>query len=421
VSVKAVVPAWLLCWVVALPALAQTVSHRGFADLTGTFFPQEAPNDAVQAVGDLLAREEVFVRVGSTAQVAGGLEARGNTHEQVERSWRLDYTDRGVLRPALSIRRLSLTVTSARATVDLGKQFIRWGKTDIVTPTDRFAPRDYMNILDSPFLAVTGARVDVRLGGDTIDVVWVPLFTPSRTPLLDQRWTVLPPGVGPLEIVDAGSRFPSRPQVGIRWSHTGSGLDYAAAFFDGLNNLPTLDIRAPSTPTASPGFVREVDVTRVYPQMRMYGGDAAVAVPWFTIKGEAAYFTSSSFSADEYVLYVIQLERQSGEWSFVGGYAGQHVTRQRTFEFQTFAPDRGLTETIVGRASYTFDVNRSLSIEGAVRQNGDGAYARAEFSRAYGEHWRAIAAGALIRGEPTDFLGQFRHNSNATVTFRYSF
>lgn len=232
---------------------------------------------------------------------------------------------------------------------------------------------------------------------------------------------MLPPGTGPLQIVDAGTRCPSRAQVGVRWSHTGSGVDYAVACFDGLNNLPTLDIRAPSVPTALSGPIREVDVTRVYPHMRMYGGDAAVAMPWFTIMGEAAYFTSSSVSADEYVMYVVQLERQWGEWAFVGCYGGQHVTTQRTFEFQTFAPDRGLTETLGGRAAYTIDVNRSVSIEGAVRQNGDGAYVRGEYSRAYGQHWRVIAAGVLIRGALTDFLGQFRRNSNAALTLRYSF
>ena len=63
-------------------------------------------------------------------------------------------------------------------------------------------------------------------------------------------------------------------------------------------------------------------MTRTYPELRLYGGDAAVPLPWFTVKGEAAYFTSSTPGAEEYALYVIQLERQVKEWSFVGGYAG---------------------------------------------------------------------------------------------------
>jgi len=51
---------------------------------------------------------------------------------------------------------------------------------------------------------------------------------------------------------------------------------------------------------------------------------------WFTIKSEIGYFTSSSPLTDEYVLYVVQLERQTGEWIIIGGYAGEAVTVKRS-------------------------------------------------------------------------------------------
>jgi len=74
---------------------------------------------------------------------------------------------------------------------------------------------------------------------------------------------------------------------------------------------------------------RGVGVQRFYPNLRLYGGDAAIPLPWLTIKGEAAYFTTSTPGAEEYVLYVIQLERMVKEWSFVGGYAGEAVTQSQ--------------------------------------------------------------------------------------------
>jgi hypothetical protein len=104
---------------------------------------------------------------------------------------------------------------------------------------------------------------------------------------------------------------------------------------------------------------------------------------------------------------------------FVGGYAGEVVTRRRAA--MTFAPDRGLTRSLVGRASYTIDTNRSVAVEGAVRQDGDGAYAKGEYSHAHGQHWRATIGGTLIRGAPGDFLGQYRRNSHASFALRYSF
>ena len=76
---------------------------------------------------------------------------------------------------------------------------------------------------------------------------------------------------------------------------------------------------------------------------------------------------------------------------------------------------------MLGRASYTIDPKRSVTLEGALRQNGDGGYVKAEYSQAYGQHWRATVAGTLIRGEPTDFFGRYRRNSHVTVSLRYSF
>src|SRR5262249_20900237 len=155
--------------------------------------------------------------------------------------------------------------------------------------------------------------------------------------------------------------LPDATQVGVRFNHTGTGFDWAAAYFDGNNHLPDI------APTGLS-----------FPPMRMIGGDAAAPTRWVTIKGEAAYFGSSSTTTDEYVIYVVQLERQTGEWVFVGGYAGEAVTNRRSSSPLAFAPDRGTTRSIVGRASYTIDVNRSFAFEAAVRTGGEGEYAKAE-------------------------------------------
>lgn len=391
---------------------AQTVSQRGFVDAALTAFPQDAPNDAVNAVADFLLREEVFVKPAPWVQFAGGIDIRANSHDQAEASWsRAAVDERGVKRPALSIRRLGATLNHGPLTLDIGKQFIRWGKTDIVTPTDRFAPRDFLNVIDTEFLPVTGMRGSVRLGDENIEVAWVPVFTPSRIPLLDQRWAVIPAGVTQ-SIVQVSPQFPSGPQTGIRWNHAGSRVELELSFFDGFNHLPNIE----ALPSLVPN--QPVIVNR-YPSLRSYGADVAIPTKWFTFKAETAYFTSDTPRTDEYVLYVVQIERQTGEWSFVGGYAGDHVTRQ--LALAPFAPDRGLTQAVVGRASYTFDVNRSISFETAIRQNGGGGYVKAEYSRAAGAHWRATVNGSLLRGRPEDFIGQFRLNSHFRLSVRYSF
>jgi hypothetical protein len=264
--------------------------------------------------------------------------------------------------------------------------------------------------VDTEFLGVSAARVTYESGGDTIDLVWQPWFTPSRTPLLNQRWTVLPAQSAGVNITDGGARYPGGSQYGARWNHIGSGYEYSLCFFNGNQNLPSFDV-AITSPLS-------VAFTRTYPDLRLYGGDAAVPLRWLTIKGEAAYFTSSTPGAEEYTLYVIQLERQIKEWSFVGGYAGSVVTRGATLPLQ-FAPDRGFAKSFVGRAGLTIDANRDLAIETAVRSAG--SFVRFEYSQLFGQHWRATGGIAWIRGDIDDFLGQYRRNSYGSLAIRYSF
>jgi len=395
-----------------LALLAQNFEQRGYIENQALFYPQKAPNDSAQAVDQAAIRWEASYKVTPWLKLNGSLEALADTHKQVDRDLALDLDDRTTQRPALSLREFSATIHKGKVTAQIGRQIIRWGKTDILTPTDRFAPKDYLSsVVDSDFLAVSAARITIANATDSLDAIWQPWFTPSRTPLLDQRWTALPPALNGVTIVDAGARYPGRSQFGLRWNHIAPRYEYSLSYFDGFNNLPLFNAAFnPATLTAS--------AQRFYPSMRMYGADAAIPFPWLTLKAEAGYFTSTTPGAQDYVLYVIQVERQVKEWSLVGGYAGESITSGSPNAL-SFAPDLGFAKSFVGHATLTIDVNRSLTVETAVRAAG--SFLRAEYSQAFGEHWRVTPGIAWIRGDITDFLGQYHRNSYASLTVRYSF
>ncbi|MBK7930657.1 MAG: hypothetical protein IPJ98_25245 [Bryobacterales bacterium] len=404
---------WAACLLLAGAACAQsTFTQRGFFETRTTLYPQTAVNDSGRVVSEALLRWEPAWQPSSNWLFAASLDARTDTHRQVEREPRLDWQDRRLLRPAFSVRRASAAYHRGGLHIELGKQFIRWGKADILNPVDRFAPRDYLSVVDNDFLAVQGARTTYERGANTIDLVATPRFTPSRAPLLNQRWAALPEEAAQLRFVDLGSRLPGRAQFGARFNRNAGPYEFSLVFFDGFHYLPLFEgnLRFPSL---------EVEFQRVFPSLRLYGGDAAVPLPWFTLKTEAAWFTSRTPTADEYVLYVVQLERTVGEWVFVGGYSGEAVTSRRNPS--GFAPDRGLADAFLGRASYTLGPRRSIAFEAAVHQSGDGVWLKSEFTQTFGRNWRALAGFTLIRGDRADFLGQYRRNSHGLFALRYSF
>src|SRR5438876_770639 len=80
----------------------------------------------------------------------------------------------------------------------------------------------------------------------TVEAVWVPRFTPSRLPLLGQRWTV-PPDHPVILIASPGVELASGSQFGVRWAHAGA-IEYSLSVFDGFNHLPTVEAAFRSFP-----------------------------------------------------------------------------------------------------------------------------------------------------------------------------
>lgn len=391
-----------------IPAHAQ-LSYRGLVEANVTGYPQPAPNDSVQGVADVLARFEPSIGMTHGVSLAASFDARMDTHDEVSRRWNVDYWDRSLTRPALSVRRLVLTATHGPMTLELGKQFVRWGQVDIISPTDRFTARDYLLPLAAETLATTAGRFTVTGRGHTLELVAAARLVPSRMPLLSHRW-IGTPAAG-LALADGGAIYPGGGQYGVRYNRVTSRLESSVSFFQGYNPLPRLAV-AP----AGPGTV---SVTRHYPAVRAYGVDAVVPLPGVALKAEAAWIESRHRDTDDYGLYVVQAERQQHDWLLVGGYVGEFVTADRGAI--TYAPDRGLARSFVARASFTIDTKRSLTLESVARQDGDGWYAKAEYSRSAGNHWRMTLRATVLRGEPSDYLGQYARNSYGATQVRFSY
>jgi hypothetical protein len=392
-------------------AAAQTFEQRGFVDTVFSVYPLTERDDVSRAVAEGLARWEPSLRAGRW-RFEASFDVRFDSDDMTERRFAVTWWDRTTRRPVAAVRQASASWARGIADITVGKQFIRWGKTDILIPTDRFAARDYLNVVETDVFGVTAARVVLTRGNDSLDLVYVPKLTPSRIPLFDQRWVVLPPEAAGLPLVDDGARYAATAQAGARWNHVGRYHEHSISFYRGLNHLPLIDVAvAPSPPT--------IHVQRRAAQLTSVGVDAVVPFAFVTVKGEAAWLASDTPDADELILYVVQVERQIGEWLLVGGYAGEHVIDEHLM--YRFAPDRGLARSIVGRAGLTIDTNRSLTIEAVVRQDGDGFYGSTEYSQAVGSHWRVTGTLAVFAGSDDDYFGQFRHNSFLALSVRYSF
>jgi len=400
-------------------ARGQNFEQTGFLEVTARAFPQPRVGDASRGTAEALLRYNAVYFVRSWLRIDAGLDARTDSHRETERSPAISWRDRGTPRPALAFRNFNATFRKNRLTLQVGKQIIHWGSADTVQPINRFAPRDYLNPVESDVLPVTAARASVEFAGGTrrLELVVAPFMTPSRLPLARQRWMPLPPDLpGYPEIRQPSTVYPGRAQLGALWSHALSRFEYSACIFDGSNYNPALDV---ATISVRPLVL---EATKKFAKMRMYGGDLVWTGKPFTVRAEGGYFQSTRQGlarGDDYTFYVLQIDKQRGSWSGGLAYAGQHITRNAR-EY-LFDPDRALAGAFLGRVSRRIDSRSELRLESAAHRDGLAMLARLEYSRAVTVNWRATVGFTFIAGDSSHFVGQFRGNGYGRVSNRYSF
>src|ERR1700676_505100 len=114
--------ALLLGW----PAQAQTFSQQGYLETVLTAYPRTAPGDSGQLIDSSLLHWEPAVK-WSDWHFNAGFEGQFDSHGMADRSPEVSYWDRGIRRPALDVSRLSVSWARGPVTIELGKQFVRWG------------------------------------------------------------------------------------------------------------------------------------------------------------------------------------------------------------------------------------------------------------------------------------------------------
>ena len=159
-----------------------------------------------------------------------------------------------------------------------GQTVHSFGQDDSLSPRSLRA-RDFIEVTNR--VPPSLATLVYEASGHTLDLVWIPWFTPSRAPLPGSRWFPVQeiPDLPPLTF--GAADFPGGSQLGARWSFVTDRYEFSLSIYDGFNHLPTV------LPEIRVDPVR-VELLRVYPNMRMYGGDVVIPVR-ADDQGEAGY------------------------------------------------------------------------------------------------------------------------------------
>jgi hypothetical protein len=365
----------------------------------------------------------------------GRLDFRLDTHKDVDRGKWLDLDQRGLRQPAGALSEFYFDMKLGRIDLRAGKQEIRWGRADGFNPTDNLIPYDYLSTFDDSRLGVTALKADAYLGQARIEAAWIPFYSPTRLPLLGQRWfpalpasaSIAPaPGLEPVAVqlsykngsVLLPARTMGNSQWGVRWNQVVPHGEFSLSYFDGIDDLPYFRPAAEYPARGMPPSLL-VALNREYYRTHVIGGDFATELGPFGIRAEGAYFDQTDPANLDHLLYIVGLDRTWGDWFVIVQYAGQHVPAglQESLVF----PDLGLGSSLITRVERTLGPSRSFEVKGVFRLPDGDLLVQPVSSFALSNSWRLKLGATFFAGPRYGYLGQFRSNSNIHVQLRYSF
>lgn len=204
--------------------------------------------------------------------------------------------------PELKLRELYLRYSSDAVEFVIGKQQIIWGKSDGVFITDIVSPKDLSRFMVPDFVelrqAVDGVRLGGYAGGHSLELVWLPLFTPGVAPATGTIWApVMPYPVTPTitaatlpELsLESGEYF-------ARYSFLGNAVDLSLMGGWFWNDLPSFAVTGK---TMTPGVgLTGIALQGEYYRTTAFGYSVAGTIGPFVMRSEGAMQLDKRYQGD---------------------------------------------------------------------------------------------------------------------------
>lgn len=185
--------------------------------------------------------------------------------------------------------------------IRVGKQQIVWGKADGVFITDILSPKDLYEFLLPEFdeirIGVTGAKLNYYMGGNTLELVWLPVFTPTNLPNSTSIWSPsMSFAMTPTFDYSKQDVKPSleNSELFLKYSALTEAIDFEIMGGYMWDDDPTV---FSSIVTNSSG--RNLFITPEHKRISLIGGSFSTTLGPFVFRGEGAYYFGKYFNTSD--------------------------------------------------------------------------------------------------------------------------
>ncbi len=325
----------------------------------------------------------------------------------------------------LKLREIYMDIYFESFDIRLGKQQIIWGKSDGVFITDQVSPKDFTNFILRDFdeirIGVNSIKVDYYFGSNTLELVWIPVFTPNIIPPQDSIWN--PTGFDFEQVnFEEIPKSLDNSESFLRFSHLGQNLDYELVSGYFWNDEPVLWTEY------STDILNPIDFFGEYYRTFIAGGSMGTSIGNFVFRSELIYYHPLKFQVksegspliqtieSDMVKYLIGIEKD-----LFGFKTGLQFTQSIISDYNDEFLERKYEEMLTFNAKNDF-LRDTLHLElfSYYGMNDKDGLVRLKLSYDISDNLIVLLGSDVFFGTTGDF-GQFDDNDLAYFKVKYLF
>jgi len=313
----------------------------------------------------------------------------------------------------------------------MGKQQIIWGKGDGVFITDIVSPKNLSRFLVPDFeelrLAVTGARLDLYADAHSLELVWLPWFTPTISPASGSLWALslafpisptIQAAVLPVMELESGEYF-------AKYSYMGSSFDLSLMGGWFWNDTPAFTV---ISQVLTPGVgLTSLTVEPEYYRTLAAGYAVSGTLGPLVLRSEGAWYGAKRFQGNPMAFADGYAEKDAiqylaGADFSVGGYNfGLQFIQDIILDYDDDLTEDAIANTATFVVAKTY-LNETLTVEifSYLGLDDGDALVKPKVTWDASDSLELFAGAYLFLGDEGDF-GQYDDNDGVYVGAKLSF
>jgi hypothetical protein len=305
----------------------------------------------------------------------------------------------------------------------LGRQIVRWGKTDQISPADNVNPQDmrefYVPKLEDRKIPNWMARIRLFPGDVTLEGVFIPFFEKNEFDVSGTTWALLGNQPSGLRIEESKpGKGLDNADLGLRTSASLAGWDVALSYLHATEKSPRLRFE----PTNPAGPTLHAD----YRRQSIWAVEFETTADKFGFRGEGAYFDKQTLHTDSLDSVAKPMTHAVIGVDYMGEqdwYANVQLSHQHVFEYESrirfLQRDNFYLNGEINREFWRG--NAMLKLRYALDLNDGGSFLTPEAILSYYKNLELSLGANVFFGPENSLFGRYRNNDQVFCQAKYYF